>query len=151
MGAEGWVDVLARWLHIVSIVAWTGGTMFVAGALLPALGEKGGESAALARAALLRYRPIVATSTIVVIVSGFGLLGVRLSYVGVENLGLAYKIVFAIKILAALALIGIAHAGYGRLAAADEEDLAAMAAIGPAAAVIGALAVILLGIALQRF
>ena len=151
MGAEGWVDILARWLHIVSIVAWTGGTMFIAGALLPALGVRGGESVALARAALLRYRPVVATATIVVLVSGFAMLGVRLSYVGFDNLGLAYKIVFAIKMLAALALIGMAHAGYGRLAAADDDDPDIVTAIMPGIAIIGALAVILLGIALHRF
>ena len=151
MGAQGWVDILARWLHVVSIVAWTGGSIFIASALLPALGQRDRESAALARAALLRYRPIVATATVVVIVSGFALLGVRLSYVGLENLGLAYKIVFAIKMLAALALIGIAHASYGRLAAADEDDLTPVEAMMPGIAIIGALAVILLGIALHRF
>jgi uncharacterized membrane protein len=151
MGALGWADILARWLHVVSIVAWTGGTIFIGSALLPALGKNGGEAAAMVRAALLRYRPIVATATIVVIVSGFALLGVRLSYVGFDNLGLAYKIVFAIKMLAALALIGIAHAGYGRLAAADEDDLNAVEAMMPGIVIMGALAVILLGIALHRF
>ena len=151
MGAQGWVDILARWLHIVSIVAWTGGTIFFARAMLPALGQGSGESAAIVRAALLRYRSVVSIATIVVIVSGFALLGVRLSYVGFDHLGLAYKIVFAIKMLAAFALIGMAHAGYGRLAAADDDDLAAIEAMMPGIAIIGALAVILLGIALHRF
>ncbi len=151
MGAQGWVDILARWLHIVSIVAWTGGTIFIAGALLPALGQRGVESAAMARSAILRYRPVVATATIVVIVSGFALLGVRLSYAGFDHLGLAYKIVFGIKMLAAFALIGMAHASYGRLAAADDDDLTAIEAMMPGIAIIGALAVILLGIALHRF
>lgn len=151
MGAQGWVDILARWLHIVSIVAWTGGTIFIASALLPALGQRNAESAAMARAALLRYRPVVSIATIVVIVSGFALLGVRLSYTGFDHLGLAYKIVFGIKMLAAFALIGMAHAGYGRLAAADDDDLMVVETLMPGIAILGALAVILMGIALHRF
>ena len=151
MGAQGWVDILARWMHIVSIVAWTGGSIFIAKALRPALGQQKGESAALVRTAVLRYRPIVSTATIVVLVSGFAMLAVRLSYVGIDNLSRSYQIVFGIKILLALSLIGLAHAGFARLAAADDDDLSAASVIPPSLAIAGALLVMLLGVALHRF
>lgn len=151
MGAQGWVDVIARWLHIVSLVAWTGGVIFIFSALRPALGGRGGESAALARAALQRYRPIVATATIVVLVSGFAILAVRLSYVGFGNLGMAYQIVFAVKLLIGLALIGLAHASFARMATAEDDRDAVAAAIPQALALVAALVVMLLGVALHRF
>ncbi len=150
MGTQGWVDILARWLHIVSIVAWTGGSIFIANALRPALGQQKGESAALVRTAVLRYRPIVSIATLIVLISGFTMLAVRISYVGSGNLGLTYSIVFGIKMLVALVLIGLAHAGFARLAASDDDDLSAASAVAPAIAIVGALLVMLLGIALHR-
>jgi hypothetical protein len=99
---------------------------------------------------LQRYRPIVATATILVLVSGFAILAVRLSYVGVGNLGTAYHVVFGIKLLVALGLIGLAHAGFARSAAAETDEQAVGAAVTPTVALVAALVVMLLGIALHR-
>jgi uncharacterized membrane protein len=151
VGAQGWIDVLARWLHIVSVVAWTGGAIFIASALRPAVSKEGGGSAAVGRAALRRYRPIVATATILVLVSGFAILAVRLSYVGFGNLGTAYQVVFGIKLLIALGLIGLAHASFARAAAAEDDEQAVAAAVPPTIALVAALLVMLLGVALHRF
>ena len=85
-----------------------------------------------------------------VLLSGFAILAVRISYVGLGNLSLAYRIVFGIKLLAGLALIGLAHAAYARLAGADDDDRAAILAVAPKLAIAVAVVVMLLGIALHR-
>lgn len=115
MIGQGWVDIVARWLHILSVVAWIGGNIFLLVAFRPAVGRPSRDARQVLEVALLRFRELVTAATIIVLLSGFALLWVRVSFVGWAGLSRTYHTVFGIKVVLALALIAVAHASMARV------------------------------------
>ncbi|MFQ5742070.1 MAG: hypothetical protein ACE5HV_00620 [Acidobacteriota bacterium] len=151
MGSQGWVDVIARWLHIVSIVAWAGGSLFLLVALKPAARAVGSNARPVVEAALLRFRNLVSAATLLVLLSGFAMLGVRISYVGFGGLGPRYHLLFGIKFLLAMTLIGLAHASYARVSRwAADEQVGPPPIIAPRLTIAVAILVMFLGVLLHH-
>lgn len=151
MTAQAWLDILARWVHILSIVAWSGGSIFILAALAPAMGAGSAESRGTARAALLRFRQIMSPATVMVLLSGIVMLAVRISYVGFGNLGARYQSVLMVKVLIGLVLIGLAHASFARVAEwSTEEGQEGPPILAPRASLVLAVLAMLLGVVLHR-
>jgi hypothetical protein len=105
--------VVLRWLHIVPAVVAGGASVFVAVALLPALGEMPEETRRAARERInARWRVIVMICITLLLASG---LANFVLYQGPAHRGQAlYQGLFGLKFLAALGVFFIASALTGR-------------------------------------
>jgi uncharacterized membrane protein len=98
------MDILSRWLHIVTAATAVGGLLYARLVVTPALAEMSAETrAALTAKMAARLRPVVWATIVVALVSGVYNFFARLS-LGVAP---AYHIVFGIKFLAALHVFAI--------------------------------------------
>jgi putative copper export protein len=96
--------VLMRTVHLVAATAWVGGSIFYLVALTPALREAGPAPAVAAKVGEF-FRKVVSTSMGVLVLTGVYLTFDRLA---TATLGPAYLIVLGLKIVVALAMMGLA-------------------------------------------
>ena len=97
--------LVVRWLHVVSAVAWVGGSIFYLLVLRPASRRSPGATALLGDATATEFRALVDTCVIVLIVTGGVLTFHRLESASV---GAAYVSVLAAKVALAVVMFAIA-------------------------------------------
>ena len=105
MSASDVFMLVVRWLHVVSAVAWVGGSLFYLLVLRPASRRSPGAAALLGESTATEFRALVDTCVIVLIVTGGVLTFHRLESASV---GAAYVSVLAAKVALAAAMFGIA-------------------------------------------
>ena len=94
-----------RWLHVVSAVAWVGGSIFYLLVLRPASRRNPRAAELLGEAAATEFRALVDTCIIVLVVTGGVLTFHRLESASV---GAAYVLVLAVKVALAAVMFALA-------------------------------------------
>ena len=97
--------LMVRWLHVVSAVAWVGGSLFYLLVLRPASRRAPAAANLLGEAAATEFRALVDTCIIVLIVTGGVLTFHRLESASV---GAAYVLVLAAKVALAAVMFALA-------------------------------------------
>src|SRR5438876_3480500 len=72
MGAQFWVNVLSRWLHVLSAVILVGGIVFVGLALMPAMaGQEASVRQAVMGPVVRRFKILVHSAIGLLLLTGF--------------------------------------------------------------------------------
>jgi putative copper export protein len=112
MDAQFWINVIVRWIHVTSVVVGVGAIVFVRFVLLPASGEDAG---GLAARMLPGFRRVVHITLGLLLLTGiYNLVLIIPRADALGELKSRYHMVLGIKILLALALMGIASAALAR-------------------------------------